>query len=329
MKIGFLREACSLGDSLCVAAAAEQRKKEYPGDTTVVFCPEESVDLYDHLLGVDEIVSLGKLGDILPQRRDRGSGLCAPKGYTGSDEEAAPAYLKPIWNSDLGKLVDLWCPGRTHQEECSGPLVYSRPQLFAKAAGCRDLADVRPHWRFRGIVVDEGVLAQQLIEVRNMVPQNFIYVALRGTCPTRTYPAKMATELCLRLMDRLPVVYGDCVSPHFNYPSGPGFAPITVPFPLAVAVASWARLMVVVDSAFLHVSAALDQPAVAILGPTDKIVATTYPKCSVVEGSDLVCKIPCNYNPKKHWTNGCKVMGCNRMREVTPDMILAEVLSRL
>jgi len=323
MRVAVVRESGGYGDCICAAGTCRQIKKEYPESTVAIFCPNEFLEVYKHCEGVDQIHSLGPVSEVSPRRRSRSATLRTSRRKYH--------YLQPLYEYKPDLTVDLWCPGAVHECSTVGPLLFNRNELFAMSAGCDDIR-ARARW----VVTDEErSFAKKWIHELGVEEGKFIGLSLRGTCRARSYPPRMSEDLVSLLLDRLSIVYFDCVMPHFKF-GKPGFHfNPRLPFSLAVAVASLSRMMVTVDSGMMHVAGALDKPSVVLMGPTDSVAARAYPKTVVVEATDTKCQVACNYNREKNWVNDkahgapCRKNGCRRLLRVSPLMVYNRVDSIL
>ena len=245
MRISLVRESGGIGDCIVAGGTCRQVKIENPDAQLAVFCPENFRFVYEHTCSFARIVSLGLVQDLGRKRRPRLADL--------ANKKQMYPYLTPLYRWKSNKVVDLWCPGNVHETSTRGPLIYNRSQLFALAAGCENF-NVRPVWT---VTAEEAKFAFKWLENLDMKPNGFIAMALRGTCSARSYPADYCVELIKLIRQVLPIVYLDCVMPHF--PSALDlvtFAPL--PFHLSAAVVNWSRAVVTIDTSILHLAAALN-----------------------------------------------------------------------
>ena len=293
--------------------------KQLPGCT--VFCPNEFKEVYHHLEGVGSTVGLGTISSLV-QRRPRIANLAhRPSGLE---------YLKPLYLWKPSRIIDLWCPGYVHETGTEGDLLYSRPQLFCLAAGLSPM-DARPSWTVRP---DEKAIALNHLDRIGIKPGSFIALATRGTCSTRSCSVKQATSITNRLVRFRPVLHLDCIVPRFKLPPGAGYC--LTPFAVTAALVDMAELVVTVDTSIFHLAAAVNTPALAMLGTTDKVVAASYPLAKTVSGSSVTCPLPCNYSHGKGWPqvvkwygNYCRRHGCSRMRALDMDEVESVALEML
>ena len=270
----------------------------------VALLPAEFLEIASHLIGVDELVSLGKLRDIQPVRRRRDDPL---------DPEKVP-YLMPLTKYPDAKWIDLFCPGYLYESTHPSSLEFSRSQLFAMAAGVSNVANARPHWNFKhGVSVDER-------------PRRRIGVQFRATCAARCLPFDKCTDVLKELIDqKYEVYYYDCVLPGFRVPDGVELG-VGKTVPQVAESVFQCDLVLTVDSFLFHLAAAVNTPAIGIFGPTDGGAAdASYTEHSTLEGHGTKCPIACNYNTAKGWNKICRTTGCERMLSITVDEITEAV----
>lgn len=301
-----IREAGGYGDIICMGAAALAVKAEWPTERVVLAVPEEFVATASRLAGVDWVLSLGPLSKITPIRRPRDGAF---------NVKAQPYLLKALMEVEPGEqVVSLFCPGYLYESSCPGILRYNRTMLFAAAAGVRHIRQARPIWQ--STMMDRGAARDFFdkslpLERRNCSKPLLAYQP-RSTCAARSIPQEVSNDLMRRLAQRFTVLYFDCVPPR-------DLPPEVVPvvghsFEVAAAIFAACQAALVIDSAFLHLAAAMDKPCLGIFGPTDgRNIVQTYPTCQVLDGHDAHCVLPCNYNPGKGWDKKCRATGCRRM----------------
>jgi heptosyltransferase-3 len=88
--------------------------------------------------------------------------------------------------------------------------------------------------------------------------------------------------------------------------------------PQLAALSERAALFVGVDSAPLHIAAAVGTPVIGIFGPSSEILWGPWcEKKLVLSRNDLDCRLPCQLK------SACPHIAC--LREMTPDMVLPKV----
>ena len=292
--IALVREAGGLGDIISCTAAARQVKVEHPDRQVLLLVPKNFVGLAKMFEGPDDVLALPSVGDLLPMRRGRDAPIT----------EDLP-YLTMLQSTPMigARVVSLFCPAYLYESSCEGPLEYNRPQLFAMAAGCKYIDDVRPVYK-------------NLSAIKQNHHDNPTYVvAGRATCPARCMPAGLRDDLLLWLVKTGGTVhYFDSIRPASRI-CGVNYS-INESFERVAEIVANSRCVVTVDSFMLHFAAALDVPTIGVFGPTDGAAAVqTYPKTCAVEHV-LGCELPCNYNTTKGWSKAvCRPQGCTRMKQ--------------
>ena len=318
--IGLVRESGGYGDIICTGAAAWAIKAEDSEEEVVSFVPEQFTSIASHLAGVDRVVSLGSLKDIQPHRRPRDSAFNSTEF----------PYLSPLLQYPEAHFVDLYCPGFANENSCGGQLQYNRCQLFAMAAGVRNILEARPEWT---VTARERELYQRWRKMHelsaNPLDVRLIAVQLRGTCAARSIPQSMRLPLVEALSEFGRVILFDCVPVSFEAPAS-AIQCIGQPLPLVAAILEQCATAVTVDSALWHLTAALGIPTVGIFGPTDGQVASqTYPFHTALDGYSSSCELACNYSRMKHWSRRCRETGCSRLRKHTVEDIASAVQDKL
>jgi len=309
-RVAVVREAGGFGDCLGVGAVCKQLADENDDYYIGVFCPDEFAIVYFHMGDyIDDIIPLGNINHLVKRKRVRGDGIT--KHFS---------YLKKVIDWKPDRIVDLFCPGCVYEAYEKGPLKKSRIQAFAEEAHCKSW-NTAPTWN---VFAYERRAAQDYLDSIGVKGGEFFSVCLRASNKLRRYPKEKVSVLLDKLIKIMPVVYHDCIFPYFDKPET-GFYYPKVPIQHAVALASLSKMMVCVDTGFLHFSAALEKPCVAILGPTDRAVANTYPHVRVVEASTEECRLACNWSRLKKWNQSKPCAFCGRMNAVTPDAIVSKV----
>ncbi len=310
-RVTLVREAGGIGDILCCGAAAKALKDEHPNWCIELAVPTDFLGVAIRLEGVSRVHALGLVSELSPVRRRRDAPM---------DPTLYP-YLRNIPDLDNTRLVSLFCPGFGYESSCSGPLQYNRAQLFAIAAGAKDVTWARPVW--------SGVTPAERSDDADGEPPHWgvpvIALQPRATCPCRSLPHDLLVELLDRLSVFADVYYVDCIQP-------------PVPLPDRVThVSGWSipevaklirhcDIVVTVDSMLLHLAAAQDILTLGIFGPTDgENTVRTYPFATALETQALQAKEPCNYNREKGWDRSCRDTGCRRMNAHNVEEILFSI----
>ena len=310
MNIYLIRESGGYGDVICTGAAALALRRERPAEDRIVLCvPEEFAEVARHLDGPDEVVSLGPLEDIRPRRRMRDWPM----------DPIVHTYLSEV----LGRpgereVIDLYCPGHKHEVSSQDLPTYSRSQLFAVAAGASHCLDAKPRWVVRQEEMDE---ARRLLDSQ---PAPWIVLQPRSTCPARSLSILQSSPLTLGLSETAGTVFHlDCIQPRHPLP-GKTMALIGLPWPVVAAIVSQAALVVAVDSALIHLAAALDVPTLGLFGPTTgRVVTASYPLAMALEGSGVRCLQACHYHEARGWDKEfCRSTGCERMWSHKPEYMV-------
>jgi ADP-heptose:LPS heptosyltransferase len=311
-RIALVREAGGFGDILCVGAAARALKAEDSNTEIIGFFPESFCNLTRNMEGFDGVVSLGPLNVIRQCRRCRDSAL---------NPEAQP-YLKAVFDWDPDQTVDLYCPGYQYEVSTFDICEYSRSQLFALAAGVKDVSQARPFWR-------PSMEAQRKAETwmkENGVGKNFVGLSLRGTCCCRRFPEERIQKL-IELLKQEELVLFDCVTPRY------GISPATLcseDWETFAAVLQYSKLLISVDSGPMHLAAAMNVSNLILFSTTFSAAINTYPYAVALEGTDEKCKLPCHYSKNRGWDrDACRENGCRRMLSLTPEMVFEKAREML
>lgn len=303
----LVREGGGFGDVICMGGAAIQIKTEQPTAKITMCVPNEFIEVVEHLKGVDDVVGLGPLEQLTKIRRSRGAKLLKDQ-YS---------YMLSV---PEGEVVDLWGPGYLYEIDADKPLKHSRTQIFAKQAGCKTIDKAIPIWR---TTPDEKKRASQYLEkIGNKV---VVAIAPRGTDSNRSLPDKLLQKL-LDELKQYNIVYLDCVPPTVRHEQL--WYPATS-FCDSVAIAEQCDVLLTVDSAFLHVGAALRLPVVGIFTMTDSNpFRDLYPNLVIVENTNHQdrCKIPCNRSKKKGYTEACKD-SCGRKDVLVVDDVMLGLMN--
>jgi heptosyltransferase-3 len=90
-----------------------------------------------------------------------------------------------------------------------------------------------------------------------------------------------------------------------------------LPLPQLAALAERSALFVGVDSAPLHLAAAVRTPVIGIFGPTSEVLWGPWCEKKLVLSREMDCRLPCKMK------NTCPHIAC--LREMTPEMVLPQV----
>lgn len=227
----------------------------------------------------------------------------------------------PLWFN----LTD--CPAARSESLAAPRVRRNRIEVFARALGLRGRAlrqmDRRPRY-----FVSQGERARRdsFFEAHGLAGRDVVGVQLRADESYRDYPHMPAL---VRLLAReTPVlVFTNGAAAGYDAPGvvkveGRGLRE-------AFALASGCSVLVSPDSAFLHLAAALDVPAVALFGPTDgRVRAADYPRARALDARASLRCVPC-------WRNEdipCALTGGRTsvcMGEVAPAAAAAAVRAAL
>ena len=195
--------------------------------------------------------------------------------------------------SGFGRWFNLTSCPAARVESLTAPRVRrNRIEIFARAlslsrGACRRLAR-RPLYV---VTAEERAYRDRFFEALGLAGRRVVGVQLRADESYRDYPHMEA--LVRALARSFPVlVFDDRPIPGFDFDdvirvSG-------YPLREAFALAGGCAVLVAPDSAFVHLSAALSLPCVALFGPTDgKVRTADYPRCRFLDARrDLRC-VPC------------------------------------
>jgi len=317
MKIGLLRESGGIGDIISISGAATALKREYENCEIVCFVPLDFCDYASHLGGVDRVVPLLSVSELAKCRRIRDS----------NPDVRKYKYLEPLLREKCDKIVDLYCPGFYYEQSTTGREEYTRPQLFAIAAGCKKVLDAGPVWNCRSEEIER---ARKFLSLHSLQPGEYIISNLRGTCSNRVYPAGYAHEVLSELVARgEKIVYGDVMRPHF--PPLDSFVFVREPLPVFVALVAMAKLVLCMDSSLLHIAQAMGVRSVSLHIMSDGFPYDKWYNTRVVEPEvGGACEVPCHYNHSKGWDQKkCRPAKCVRIPYLTPDLVLSAVCEEL
>ncbi len=198
-------------------------------------------------------------------------------------------YLRKV--GEVEKYIDLWCPAYQAEKVAvrKGELPPSRVRSFCDAANVTPRAPTlfaRPTWR----AFAEGWLASKSHYWRG----HLVCVQPFATTWRRSWPAQRWRELIRQLKDSGAVVVAvhSCYGPRENKLE-PRLSDLGAHCFVAqdwrhvIGLLSLSELIVTVDSASLHIGAALRKRTVCLFGPTSGIATCElYSTVSVVENAD-------------------------------------------
>lgn len=309
-RYNFVREGGGFGDILSMGGAAQQLKHENPKSHVTLCIPNEFIPMAKCLQGVDSIAGLGPLDYLSQNRRARKDKFV----------RTARSYFVVV---PEGQVVDMWGPGYLYEvAQESGLLDLTRSQLFAKEAGCKDVSRAVPVWK---VSREDREWAIGAFDALFKVERPVIAFAPRATDSNRSLPMELIEELLDALQD-YNVLYLDCQLPSFTRPHSNTNIPKNTKFTEAVAIAEQADILITVDSAFLHVGAALKIPTVGIFTMTDPApYKNLYPViCASYSGKTDACTIPCNRSTHKGFSSLC-TDNCLRKHLLTVDMLMPAI----
>jgi len=310
-EYAFVREAGGFGDIVSIGAAARCLKHEKPDCHITLYVPGEFKNVVQHLKGVDEMVSLGSLRELVDVRRKRGTPF----------SRADYPYLEKVDSNK--KLVDMWGPAHLYESTAEDFLKQTRSQIFAEKAGCKDVSHAIPYWK---VTSKERKEASEYLKTLPL--QTVIALAPRGTDVNRSLPK----DTLLALLDKLKgrsVLFLDCVAPdlperfeNVHFPEGS--------LSQAAALIEQSDILISVDTSLLHIGVGVGTPTLGIFNSTDPSpYEGFYPGLQTVwwKGDTPNCMFPCNRSRKKGYGPWCKD-ACDRRKNLGIKEIM-EGLSRI
>lgn len=304
----LLREAGGFGDIVSLSAAGRAVKAER-GDVNVVACiPTDFMGFASHLDGLDQVVGVGPLSQIVPRRRERGGPLTDP-----SIKVAIPE----------GEAIDLWCPAWKHERDADGPLFLTRAAIFAAAAGCTDLQNAIPIWRFRGNEVQRA--GRMLWSLPISPDKPIIGFAPRGTAESRSLSLVSQKALMGRLAEKNMVIYLDGVPMPSSLKHPSVFAP-HVSIEQSVAFLPLLDGLLTVDTSWLHLGVATATPTMCLHTWTDPTPYRRhyplYRGLVGVAGPLPSCQTgPCNGSPQRGHSAACEAQCARAWADAQVDRI--------
>jgi hypothetical protein len=262
--------------------------------------------------------AMGGVGDLLMMT----PGLHALRRASGDRPVrlAVPRRYLPLFdgNEDVevvdihGDLDATGQPGWVNLTDCPAARVESltaprvrrnRIEIFARAMGVRGAALRGMTRRPRYVVTeDERAWRDRFLASCGLSGATIVGVQMRADEAYRTPPHMPA--IVAALSRRWPVLAFDTRRIDVDLPNVVKVE--RADLRAAFALASGCRVVVAPDSAFVHLSAALDVPCVALFGPTDgRVRAGDYPRCRVVDARRTLPCVPCWRNEE----TACRLMG--------------------
>lgn len=243
--------------------------------------------------------AMGGIGDILMMTPglkalhrkypDREIHFAVPKAFHTLLDHNPDVVLKDIndgvlYHEDYFALYNLTeCPASRVESATLPNVRQNRIDIFSAAMGIskklQDGVGRRPVYT---VAEDEKTWAENFFAERGLVPEQCIAVQPYAEDAYRNYP-HMA-ELILRLADMRPVLaFHSMPLRGLDHPQI--FAIDRYPLRQSVALLALCKMLIAVDSSFVHIAAALNKKIVALFGPIDGVVRTKhYPDCTVVHG---------------------------------------------
>lgn len=251
--------------------------------------------------------AMGGIGDILMMtpglkalRRkypDREIHFAVPKAFHDLLAHNPDVVLKDIndvvlYQEDYFALHNLTeCPASRVESATLPNVRQNRIDIFSSAMGIskklQDSAGRKPVYI---ITEEEKAWAASFFAERGLVPEQCVAVQPHAADSYKDYPHMEA--LVARLAERQPVlVFHGSALRTFDYPQV--FKIVTYSLRQSIALLSRCKLLVAVDSAFVHIAAALDKKNVALFGPTSgEVFAKHYQHCTVVDAyKDAACNV--------------------------------------
>lgn len=241
--------------------------------------------------------AMGGIGDILMMTPglkalhrkypDREIHFAVPKGFHALLAHNPDIVLKDI-NAEILHQEDYFalynmteCPASRVESATLPNVRQNRIDIFSKAMGIpqklQALAGRKPVYI---ITEEEKTWARHFFAERGLSPQQCIAVQPYAADSYKDYPHM--EQLVTRLAKNQPVLvfHGSALR---GFEQERVFKIDAYPLRQSIALLSMCAQLIAVDSAFVHIAAALDVKTVALFGPTDGAVFTKYyPKCTVI-----------------------------------------------
>ena len=243
--------------------------------------------------------AMGGIGDIIMMTPglkalrckypDREIHFAVPKSFHALLAHNPDVMLKDI-NGDVLHQEDYFalynlteCPASRVEPATLPNVKRNRIDIFSAAMGISKKLQNRVGRKPVYIVTEEErVWAESFFRERDLTPEQCIAVQPYAADSYKDYPPM--EELVTRLAETQTVLV-------FHNASLQGFAHPRIlkvdncSLRQSIALLSLCRMLIAVDSAFVHIAAALDKKTIALFGPTNGAVFTKhYPDCVVMNG---------------------------------------------
>jgi ADP-heptose:LPS heptosyltransferase len=243
--------------------------------------------------------AMGGIGDILMMTPglkalhrkypDREIHFAVPKAFHAllahnSDVELKDINDEILHQEDYSAVYNLTeCPASRVESATLPNVRRNRIDIFSAAMGVskklQDRVGRKPVYL---VTEEEKAWARSFFAERGLAPEQCIAVQPYAADSYRDYPHMEALVACLAENQPVLLFHGETLL-GFDYPQVLKID--RYPLRLSIALLFLCKMLITVDSAFLHVSAAFDQKTLALFGPIDGAVRTkNYPRCEVVHG---------------------------------------------
>ncbi|OXS29867.1 MAG: hypothetical protein BCS36_03130 [Desulfovibrio sp. MES5] len=196
-----------------------------------------------------------------------------------------------LYQEDCFALHNLTeCPA-SKVESAEIPFVkQNRIEIFSRALGIKYLtqAEKKPVY---SVTEQERQWAEQFLSNLGVMPKNFLAVQPYAADNYRNYPAIKDVIYTLAKSYSILIFHNSSL-PEFGHPNI--HAVDSLKLRQSISILSLCKMLITVDSSFLHFGAALDLNTVALFGPIDGYIrAGDYPKCSVIDACTEANCSPC------------------------------------
>ncbi len=172
------------------------------------------------------------------------------------------------------------CPA-SKVESAEVPFVKrNRIDIFSRALGIKDLttAEKKPIYT---VTNQERQWAEQYLASIGVTPKNFLAVQPYAADSYRNYPDIKNVIYTLAKNYSVLIFHGSSL-PNFSHPNIHNVDSLKLR--QSISILSFCKILITVDSSFLHLGAALGIKTVALFGPIGGHVrAGDYPNCSVID----------------------------------------------
>lgn len=311
-RVSLIRESGGCGDMLCLCAAGRVVKQVSPTTEVFAFVPEEYIDICEHCEGIDQVVSLGSVQEIHTCRRIINQPLSLIRH----------SYLRKCEGYDLGKVVDLYCPGLDYEQGVrDGDLCLGRATIFGREATGFTLLDARPVWR---IQPEEHQIAESLLKGfarRKDFP--LLGIVLTSADLLRCYPFQWWGALIYMLTQWADLVLFDSTPLPREVPHV--FPLINKPWGIVASVLALMDGLITVDTAFVHLGPAVGVKTLGLFGSTNGYtVLGGYPNTAVLNGYHSQCPVSCHNRSSVDSDHLDCAKQCSRLMALTPNIIDAK-----